>query len=182
MPRRNIFTPRCSSLSPTCAAMCVCHSRAPAMMPWPISNRKKRRSEEHTSELQSPVHLVCRLLLEKKNVRVGDAVTWTYKITNTGNADLTDLAVSDDKVDPTEIDCGHGTNVVAGPLAPGDSFSCTATGTAVAGLYANTGTVVGTAPPTVDENGATVPGETFSFNDTSPSEIYTLSLHDALPI
>src|SRR5438876_3650190 len=26
----------------------------------------ERRSEEHTSELQSPVHLVCRLLLEKK--------------------------------------------------------------------------------------------------------------------
>src|SRR5438876_6309232 len=27
----------------------------------------KIRSEEHTSELQSPVHVVCRLLLEKKN-------------------------------------------------------------------------------------------------------------------
>src|SRR5690348_18027730 len=27
----------------------------------------KLRSEEHTSELQSPVHLVCRLLLEQKN-------------------------------------------------------------------------------------------------------------------
>src|SRR5438876_7678194 len=27
------------------------------------------RSEEHTSELQSPVHLVCRLLLEKKKYR-----------------------------------------------------------------------------------------------------------------
>src|SRR5438876_7999064 len=27
----------------------------------------RKRSEEHTSELQSPVHLVCRLLLEKKN-------------------------------------------------------------------------------------------------------------------
>src|SRR5258708_27151357 len=27
------------------------------------------RSEEHTSELQSPDHLVCRLLLEKKNTR-----------------------------------------------------------------------------------------------------------------
>src|SRR5207244_12829592 len=26
----------------------------------------RRRSEEHTSELQSPDHLVCRLLLEKK--------------------------------------------------------------------------------------------------------------------
>src|SRR4051794_41729180 len=29
-------------------------------------NRRYSRSEEHTSELQSPVHLVCRLLLEKK--------------------------------------------------------------------------------------------------------------------
>src|SRR5690348_17829292 len=29
--------------------------------------RVMTRSEEHTSELQSPVHLVCRLLLEKKN-------------------------------------------------------------------------------------------------------------------
>src|SRR5690348_17542914 len=28
--------------------------------------QKYPRSEEHTSELQSPVHLVCRLLLEKK--------------------------------------------------------------------------------------------------------------------
>src|SRR5258708_19107441 len=28
--------------------------------------RKNYRSEEHTSELQSPDHLVCRLLLEKK--------------------------------------------------------------------------------------------------------------------
>src|SRR5947208_11751806 len=28
-----------------------------------------RRSEEHTSELQSPDHLVCRLLLEKKKHR-----------------------------------------------------------------------------------------------------------------
>src|SRR5690348_17858599 len=29
--------------------------------------KRNLRSEEHTSELQSPVHLVCRLLLEKKN-------------------------------------------------------------------------------------------------------------------
>src|SRR6266487_516303 len=34
---------------------------------FPISARSRSmRSEEHTSELQSPVHLVCRLLLEKK--------------------------------------------------------------------------------------------------------------------
>src|SRR5258708_10805911 len=31
--------------------------------------RKLARSEEHTSELQSPDHLVCRLLLEKKKKR-----------------------------------------------------------------------------------------------------------------
>src|SRR2546422_10804192 len=32
----------------------------------PPSIRATVRSEEHTSELQSPLHLVCRLLLEKK--------------------------------------------------------------------------------------------------------------------
>src|SRR5258708_553229 len=30
---------------------------------------RRARSEEHTSELQSPDHLVCRLLLEKKKIR-----------------------------------------------------------------------------------------------------------------
>src|SRR5256885_10566788 len=32
-----------------------------------IQQHIKKRSEEHTSELQSPCNLVCRLLLEKKN-------------------------------------------------------------------------------------------------------------------
>src|SRR5437762_7461629 len=32
----------------------------------PDPPRSERRSEEHTSELQSPMYLVCRLLLEKK--------------------------------------------------------------------------------------------------------------------
>src|SRR5438876_383095 len=40
-------------------------------LPLANRNRKANRSEEHTSELQSPVHLVCRLLLEKKT-RNGD--------------------------------------------------------------------------------------------------------------
>src|SRR5207244_10330228 len=34
-------------------------------------NAELMRSEEHTSELQSPDHLVCRLLLEKKNKKIG---------------------------------------------------------------------------------------------------------------
>src|SRR4051794_41479755 len=32
----------------------------------PSATARRTRSEEHTFELQSPVHLVCRLLLEKK--------------------------------------------------------------------------------------------------------------------
>src|SRR3989442_6110497 len=34
------------------------------------SSARSRRSEEHTSELQSRPHLVCRLLLEKKNIHL----------------------------------------------------------------------------------------------------------------
>src|SRR2546422_8412895 len=35
------------------------------------------RSEEHTSELQSRLHLVCRLLLEKKKVKIVDPLQRT---------------------------------------------------------------------------------------------------------
>src|SRR5438876_2984636 len=45
--------------------------------------RGEERSEEHTSELQSPVHLVCRLLLEKKKDKDGSHV---HK-TNAGSDD-----------------------------------------------------------------------------------------------
>src|SRR4051794_41609246 len=41
-------------------------SAAPASGPPTSAHGPAPRSEEHTSELQSPVHLVCRLLLEKK--------------------------------------------------------------------------------------------------------------------
>src|SRR5438552_14975527 len=41
------------------------HGRRPGPRCGP-GRRPCRRSEEHTSELQSPDHLVCRLLLEKK--------------------------------------------------------------------------------------------------------------------
>src|SRR5256885_11209486 len=48
------FTSRYSTGPSTSSAM----PRCPSTWPW--------RSEEHTSELQSPCNLVCRLLLEKK--------------------------------------------------------------------------------------------------------------------
>src|SRR5689334_24656288 len=37
--------------------------------------RKPKRSEEHTSELQSQFHLVCRLLLEKKKKKQKNKLT-----------------------------------------------------------------------------------------------------------
>src|SRR2546422_7435040 len=36
----------------------------------PVHREHERRSEEHTSELQSRLHLVCRLLLEKKKKKI----------------------------------------------------------------------------------------------------------------
>src|SRR5258708_25099750 len=50
---------RPSSIYPSISRTCPCVREGIAMP-------SRTRSEEHTSELQSPDHLVCRLLLEKK--------------------------------------------------------------------------------------------------------------------
>src|SRR5690606_41829542 len=50
--------------APVTAATCPCRVCAALMLRGPL----RRRSEEHTSELQSRENLVCRLLLEKKNM------------------------------------------------------------------------------------------------------------------
>src|SRR3989442_10953367 len=42
-----------------------------------FSGRAQRRSEEHTSELQSRPHLVCRLLLEKKKIAYPSRLQWS---------------------------------------------------------------------------------------------------------
>src|SRR5258708_18838415 len=44
---------------------------------------EQQRSEEHTSELQSPDHLVCRLLLEKKKTQSGKTVTFVVNALST---------------------------------------------------------------------------------------------------
>src|ERR1039457_2135389 len=97
------------------------------------------RSEEHTSELQSPCNLVCRLLLDKKN----DA--WGVD----GQASLRA---------PTPHPVGHR---AAAPALSSPSS---------------------TAPPAATTKGRGGPRRCFFFNDTATTEIYTLSLHDALPI
>src|SRR2546422_605355 len=83
------------------------------------------RSEEHTSELQSRLHLVCRLLLEKKKK-------------NTEHNTTTD--------DARRRCLTHHNSFLSLPHRPPLSSSL------------------------------------FFFNDTATTEIYTLSLHDALPI
>src|SRR5690348_17466865 len=49
---------------PKARASCACD--LPTRIGAQSRSDPTARSEEHTSELQSPVHLVCRLLLEKK--------------------------------------------------------------------------------------------------------------------
>src|SRR6202158_4552641 len=96
------------------------------------------RSEEHTSELQSPRYLVCRLLLEKNNV---------------------------------EPCCCHPD---AAPLTP--LITLFATPAALKWRQ----TIWGIELPPTPRIG-TRPSF-FFLNDTATTEIYTLSLHDALPI
>src|SRR3989449_2542264 len=58
-----------------CGSACADHRRIPypgaerAILPSFLRYNVDPRSEEHTSELQSRLHLVCRLLLEKKKNR-----------------------------------------------------------------------------------------------------------------
>ncbi|MGZ5460517.1 MAG: DUF7507 domain-containing protein [Thermoanaerobaculia bacterium] len=70
----------------------------------------------------------------------GDPVTWTYEVTNHGSDPLTGVTVTDDQ--GVTVTCPQTT------LAAAESMTCTANGTAIAGQYANVGTVEGTLPST----------------------------------
>src|ERR1039457_616677 len=96
-------------------------------------------SEEHTSELQSPCNLVCRLLLEKK------------------------------KTTPTRL---RMLAIALVPLSAPAADGAAAWMCRCGGLERDSG--VGTA--------ASKLVVFFFFNDTGTPEIYTLSLHGALPI
>lgn len=66
------------------------------------------------------------------SITVGQAVTWTYIVTNTGNVPLTSVTVSDDKLGA--VTCPKST------LAVAESMTCSMSGTATLGQYANVGT------------------------------------------
>src|SRR5688500_19994712 len=57
----------------------------PSLRQRPNRCNQRRRSEEHTSELQSPCNLVCRLLLEKKKKQwyINEDGTLTTKLSFT---------------------------------------------------------------------------------------------------
>ncbi len=84
-------------------------------------------------------------------IPVGDPVTWTYLVTNTGNTTLNNLVVEDSDI---------GTVTCPTTIPIDQSVTCTATGVAVAGQYENTATATAT-----DTHGITV-------DDDDPSHYF----------
>src|SRR6266498_2200705 len=112
--------------------------RADPERPADSSRRGAGRSEEHTSELQSRPHLVCRLLLEKKKHEPDPALPRLAD--EEPEHHIGDDVVGDDAV----LHLADRLDVTRRPVDHLARF--------------------------------------FFFNDTATTEIYTLSLHDALPI
>ena len=75
------------------------------------------------------------------NIAVGDAVTWTYTVSNTGNVALADVSVSDDQgVVPVYQ---SGDDNADGLLDLTEVWTYAVGGTAIAGVYVNTATASG---------------------------------------
>src|SRR3989449_8571278 len=69
-PSRRSPTPPPSAWTRRCWGSHAARSGSRSSHPGGREERDPERSEEHTSELQSRLHLVCRLLLEKKKIRL----------------------------------------------------------------------------------------------------------------
>src|SRR5437762_12800823 len=67
-PPRSALFPYTTLFRSSCSSSWDCRSPASGAARTAVTSRSApaSRSEEHTSELQSPMYLVCRLLLEKK--------------------------------------------------------------------------------------------------------------------
>lgn len=71
-------------------------------------------------------------------IPVGEGVTWTYLVENTGNVTLSGITVTDDP--EVDVTCP------ATPLPVGETLECTATGVSEAGEFTNLATVTATDP------------------------------------
>ncbi|MCP3913607.1 MAG: hypothetical protein GY713_22000 [Actinomycetia bacterium] len=70
---------------------------------------------------------------EAATLTIGDAITWSYVVTNTGALPLDMVTITDDELGPV---C-----VLEGLLAPGEQHTCTMTGVTQQGLHGMTGSV-----------------------------------------
>ncbi len=82
------------------------------------------------------------------SIVTGATVEWTYVVTNTGNVPLSNVAVTDDQ--GVVVSCAQDV------LAPGESMTCVASGTAQSGQYANVGTAAGEDWPSRTTTPATI--------------------------
>jgi uncharacterized repeat protein (TIGR01451 family) len=121
------------------------------------------------------------LLTKSANVQsftqIGQLITYSFKVTNTGSTTLTNLVVADPMAGLSPIKCPPNNNSVIPTLAPGQSVTCTATYVVTAlnlkqESIANTATVSekGPAGNTVLSNSnLTIPGKGQPFGCESPS-------------
>src|SRR5687767_14322396 len=145
-----------------------------------------RRSEEHTSELQSLAYLVCRLLLEKKNrvtVRVAALISELLPLTDHAHI----FVVQDEDLDRQHI-LGRGPHLLDVHLDLGVAGHVDDQRFGIAELRADRRreaiahrAEAARGQPLVGLVEVEVLG-LFFFIDTATTHIYTLSLHDALPI
>jgi len=78
-----------------------------------------------------------------KDILTGQPITWTYKVTNTGNIDLTNLQVKDDNGTPANTTDDFVVGSIAS-LPVGSNQTLQKASTAITGAYANIGTASNT--------------------------------------
>ncbi|MCP4047162.1 MAG: hypothetical protein GY732_14385, partial [Gammaproteobacteria bacterium] len=95
-------------------------------------------------------------------IAVGGTVNWSYVVTNSGNTDVDNITVSDSPA--ATITCPTSGNATIALLEPWDSETCTASGTATAGQFANVATATGDSPSGTDDVTDTDPSHYFGSN------------------
>src|SRR5689334_24606681 len=87
-PYTTLFRSGCGGKKEHCGE-CAAHQRSKHLRD--LAFALALRSEEHTSELQSQFHLVCRLLLEKKKKKTHNILHTNINITKQINIHLTTI-------------------------------------------------------------------------------------------